>query len=218
MLALWIVVGATVGGVAAIAYSLNQATQVPDWYATQTQSSTTPDSAAPRPSLDREQEFDDEPGAVVLDRNQMQQIVGEWIADHDTRRTILERAEGFSTTIEEGRVKGGAVINLSRLPLDELGADERALVERAIAAIPGLDDRDVFIGIEGSPRIQDGRLNLGDGMVITVGRLSLPMSTVAGQLGISLEQLEQQINAELQSRGVDLSELEIQGDRILLRE
>ncbi|MBW4654226.1 MAG: hypothetical protein KME20_14495 [Kaiparowitsia implicata GSE-PSE-MK54-09C] len=204
----WVIIGSVVGGVAAATMSVHQASQVPDWYA-----ETAP---ADVPEPERSVESSLPADAVALSSAELQEWVEGTVANSspELRRT----AEQLNTRIEDGRLKTGTVVNLSELPIDQLRGRERELVERAVNLVPGLSNRDVFVGLEGSPSIENGQLSLDRDMVVKVGNLSLPLSVVAQQLGLSLSELEQRINQELQAKGVDIGSVEVVGDRLVIRE
>ncbi len=204
----WVVIGSVVGGVAAATVSVHQASQVPDWYADTL--------SADVPELEQSVESSLPTDTVTLSSTQLQEWVEGAIANSSPE--LQRTAEQFNTRIEDGRLKTGTVVNLSELPIDQLQGRERELVERAVNLVPGLSNREVFVGLEGSPSIEDGQLSLNQDMVVKVGNLSLPLSVVAQQLGLSLSELEQRINQELQAKGVDIGSVEVVGDRLVIRE
>ncbi|MGG6296530.1 hypothetical protein ACQ4M4_19230 [Leptolyngbya sp. AN02str] len=203
----WVIVGGVVGGMAAAALSVRQATRVPNWYTSQTeQTSSQPNAAELAPS------------AIALDSSQIQDIVSNVVTNSPISPELRQTAERITTRIEDGQLKTGTVINVSSLPLEQLQPAERERVEQVLSLVPGLANRDVFIGIEGSPKIQNGQVQLDRDMVIKVGNLSLPLAMVARQLGMSIEQLEQLVNQELQAQGLDVGTVEIVGDRLVIQQ
>ncbi|HIK42844.1 hypothetical protein [Thermoleptolyngbya sp. M55_K2018_002] len=208
-----IVAGVAIGALAATALSVRQVSQVPDWYATESPAATTtPD---PTPISPKAVERLVTSGAPVeLDGPQVNQIVAAAIAQSPEGRELLQN--GFSTTIEDGQIKGGVVVNLSELPTDGLTDQERAALDRVLAFVPALGRRGVYLGIEGNPTVRNGKLRLDENMTVKVGNLSLPASVVAGQLGLSLAELEARINAEVEARGIELRDVRVEGDRLII--
>lgn len=215
---IWLVgiaAGVAIGALAATALSVRQVSQVPDWYATEPPAiATTPDPMPISPEAVERLVTSGAP--VALDGQQVNQIVAAAIAQSPEGQELLQN--GFSTTVEDGKIKGGVVVNLSELPTDGLTDQERAALDRVLAFVPALGRRGVYLGIEGSPTVQDGKLRLDENMTVKVGNLSLPLSVVASQLGLSLAELESRINAEVASRGLELRSVRVEGDRLIIND
>jgi hypothetical protein len=213
---IWLVgiaAGVAIGALAATALSVRQVSQVPDWYATESPTVATTPSPTPL-SPDVFESLITSGAPVELDGSQVNQIVTAAIAQSPEGQALLQN--GFSTTVEDGKIKGGVVVNLSELPTEGLTEQERAALDRVLAFVPVLGRRGVYLGIEGSPTVQNGRLRLDENMSVKVGNLTLPASVVASQLGLSLEEVESRINAEVEARGIDLQEVRVEGDRLII--
>ncbi|WP_448601824.1 hypothetical protein [Thermoleptolyngbya sp.] len=213
---IWLVgiaAGVAIGALAATALSVRQVSQVPDWYATESPTVATTPSPTPL-SPDVFESLITSGAPVELDGSQVNQIVTAAIAQSPEGQALLQN--GFSTTVEDGKIKGGVVVNLSELPTEGLTEQERAALDRVLAFVPVLGRRGVYLGIEGSPTVQNGKLRLDENMSVKVGNLSLPASVVASQLGLSLNEVESRINAEVEARGIDLQEVRVEGDRLII--
>jgi len=195
------------GSVAAIAYSLRQATQVPAWYGAQTSSSA---ASQVIPEVQ-------EGAEVVLSAAQVDQLVQEAIARQPLPPQWQEPVANLSTTVEDGRLEAGTVVNLADLPLETLNQRERERVEQILSMVPGLDQRDLYIGLETRPQIQDGRVELDGNTMVRVGQLRMPLGAVAQQFGFSVDDLESSMMELLQQEGIALDQLRIEGDRIYLQ-
>jgi len=213
---IWLVgiaAGVAIGALAATALSVRQVSQVPDWYATESPTVATTPSPTPL-SPDVFESLITSGAPVELDGQQVNQIVTAAIAQSPEGQALLQN--GFSTTVEDGKIKGGVVVNLSELPTEGLTEQERAALDRVLAFVPALGRRGVYLGIEGSPTVQNGKLRLDENMSVKVGNLTLPASVVASQLGLSLNEVESRINAEVEARGIDLQEVRVEGDRLII--
>jgi hypothetical protein len=208
-----ILAGVAIGALAATALSMRQVSQVPDWYAPKSPAMTPPPDPTPL-SPEAVERLVTSGAPVELDGPQVNQIVAAAIAQTPEGQELLQN--GFSTTVEDGKIKGGVVVNLSELPTDSMTEQERAALDRVLAFVPALGRRGVYLGIEGSPTVQDGKLRLDENMTVKVGNLSLPLSVVASQLGLSLAELEERINAEVASRGLELRSVRVEGDRLII--
>ena len=112
------------------------------------------------------------------------------VATDSTARAFLQFAKGFKTTIDDGKLESGIVINLADVPTENLDEQRQAILHQAIQTFPGLDDQDVYLGIEGQPRVEDGQLQWDQNTHIKVGGLSLSLGETAHQLGLSPEELQ----------------------------
>jgi len=213
---IWLVgiaAGVAIGALAATALSVRQVSQVPDWYATESPTVATTPSPTPL-SPDVFESLITSGAPVELDGQQVNQIVTAAIAQSPEGQALLQN--GFSTTVEDGKIKGGVVVNLSELPTEGLTEQERAALDRVLAFVPALGRRGVYLGIEGSPTVQNGKLRLDENMSVKVGNLTLPASVVASQLGLSLNEVESRINAEVEARQIELRTVRVEGDRLII--
>lgn len=137
------------------------------------------------------------------------------IASQSYTAPILDAAQNINTAIKKGRIESGAVINLANLPLEALPAEGRQAVEQLTQTFPFLANRDVYVGIEGKPRIIDGALSLDD-THIRLGQLKLPVGSVAKQLGLSQNDIEQQINSLLSQQGLNPSDVQIVDGQLVI--
>lgn len=207
-LLLGVVAGAAVGVGVAIAHSMHQATRLPAWYSRPSSPPTASDLA---PSISA----GDASGAS-LSGAEVEQWVRGAIAQRRVQDALERPVANFSATVEAGELKTGTLINLSELPTERLGRTEQRLLERAIALAPGLANREVFVGLESQPTLENGRIVLGDNATVQIGELRLPLRVVAQRLGVSVTDLEQQITELVRSQGIDPADLRIEGDRLWL--
>lgn len=199
------VVAAAVG--AGIGYAGMKTTALPDWYSKGEEplvvSST--ESAA----------FAD-PNDVVISAGELNRMVTDAIANQPAAAPILNAARGVNTSIEDGRIESGMVMNLSEIPLEALPTEGRQAVEQLTHTFPFLANREVYLGVEGSPAVVDGALSLND-THIKVGQLSLPIASVAKQLGLSQAEIEQQLDAVLAQQGLTPDDVQIVDGQLVIR-
>ncbi|MGI8934276.1 MAG: hypothetical protein ACR2FS_09405 [Phormidesmis sp.] len=199
------IVAAAVG--AGIGYAGMKTTALPDWYSKGEEplvvSST--ESAA----------FAD-PNDVVISAGELNRMVTDAIASQPAAAPILNAARGVNTSIEDGRIESGMVMNLSEIPLEALPTEGRQAVEQLTHTFPFLANREVYLGVEGSPAVVDGALSLND-THIKVGQLSLPIASVAKQLGLSQAEIEQQLDAVLAQQGLTPDDVQIVDGQLVIR-
>ncbi|HEY9735623.1 MAG TPA: hypothetical protein V6D06_05045 [Trichocoleus sp.] len=214
-LSIFVVVGAA-GGVAA--YYWNQATQLPDWYAPSTQGLTNDVGTASdllANKLGETQDFQSSRSITLSEAEVNQMVIGA-IAQTPQTAQLLEAAKGVNTSLENNRIESGMVINLSDIPAGALPSEGQQALSQLTERFPMLANRDVYIGIQGSPRVEEGRLVLDDNTVVTIGRFQLPLADLANQMGLSQGQIEEQLAQALVQNGVALEDLQIQDGQVVI--
>jgi hypothetical protein len=187
-----------------------------DQVSTQVDGSRRPDSAS---STSGAQVSRDGLGRIQVEVSEAEinQLVQKAIADHAHRSPLLANANDFSLRVRNGTIEGGASMRLSDIPTERLGERERSAIEGVTRVIPGLGNREIYVGVAGRPRAENGVVILGDDLTLKLGRLNLPFSQISNQLGVPVESLEREINRELQSKGIQIQDIEFVGDRVILR-
>ncbi|MFK8182408.1 MAG: hypothetical protein AB8B99_03475 [Phormidesmis sp.] len=153
--------------------------------------------------------------SFTLSSSDLNEMVTDAIASRPYTAPILDAAKDITTAIKNDRIESGAKINLSDLPLDALPTEGRQAVEQLTQTFPFLANRDVYVGVEGAPRIVNGELSLED-TYVRFGQLRLPVGRVADQLGISQGEIEQQIGALLDQQDMSLSDVRIEDGRLVI--
>ncbi|MGJ3252803.1 MAG: hypothetical protein ACFE0J_16975 [Elainellaceae cyanobacterium] len=186
----------------------------------QSSQSAAPSSSPRAPQLQPQEQPEPTEGIrlqVEVSEADINQLVKDAIASHSDRSSLLAGADDFSLTIRNGTVEGGTRVSLADIPTDQLGERERTALESATSLIPGLGNRDIYVGVVGRPRVENGEIKLGDDLTLKLGRLNLPFSQISSRLGVPVDSIEQEINRQLQSRGIQIQTIEFVGDRVILQ-
>jgi hypothetical protein len=204
---------------AGVGYAGMQTASLPEWYESGKETATSDTAAQGNDSgaVYRPENGVDANGnqVTVIPAGQLNDMVQAAIASQPYTAPILDVAKGVNTSIEDGRIESGAVINLNDLPTASLPAEGQAAIAQLTQTFPFLANRDVYLGVEGSPKVVDGSLSLDD-THIKLGQLKLPMASVADQLGLSQAELEQQVGALLDQQGLTLESVEIVDGQLVL--
>ncbi len=217
---LFVAVGVVAGGLAAASYYWTQATGVPAWHGTET---AITDFADPSLVDARSRVIDQ----IVVSRNadntsnveaefsetEINQLVAGTLADIPNARPLLRGARSVNTVIQNGMLESGMVVDLSDIPAESLGSQERAALEQIRNTLPAIANREIYIGIESRPRAENGQVRFGEDTRVKIGNLSLSLSEVSDYVGISPAQLEQSLNQELERRGISIEDIDLAGDR-----
>jgi hypothetical protein len=214
-LSVFVVFGA-VGGVAA--YYWNQATHLPTWYTASSQ--PLPEGVGSANDLLVQKLATagaaNAPVSITLTEAEINQVVLGAIAQEPATAQLLSAAKGINTSLENNRIESGMVVNLSDIPPGALPAQGQQALTQLTQRFPILADRDIYIGVKGSPQVEGGRLVLGNDTVVTIGRFQLPLADLASQLGLSQGQLEAQLGQALAQSGIALQDIQIQNGQVVI--
>ncbi|EDX87417.1 hypothetical protein S7335_5127 [Synechococcus sp. PCC 7335] len=156
-----------------------------------------------------------DPSDVVISADELNQMVTEAIASHPHSSSILDLTKGVDTVIEGDRIESGVRINLSDIPLDSLPTEGQQAVEQITQTFPFLNERKVYVGIEGSPTVVDGQLSLSNTHV-KIGQLKLPIADIASQYGFSQTDIEQQLSALLEQHGLTPDDIRVVDGQLVI--
>ncbi|MBW4678983.1 MAG: hypothetical protein KME19_02570 [Microcoleus vaginatus WJT46-NPBG5] len=161
--------------------------------------------------------FDPDSVALNLDATEFNTLVVSNLVENARSSPLLESAKGFKTTIKNGAIEAGVVLNISQIPTEQLAADERTAFNKAIQTFPFMENRQVYLALEGKPSLEQGTLKFDDSTKVKVGNLSMTLSELSQKLGIPKEQLKQKINLELSLGRLKINDIKFEGDRALIR-
>lgn len=154
---------------------------------------------------------------IELTNQDVNDFVMTAIAKQKSHSQVLANAQSFHTTIQDGRMESGAVVNFADITKNKLAETERTSVGKVLAAFPFLENKEVYIGLSGRPRIENGQLKLEQDTKIKIGNLSLSLSEVSQKLGIPQEKIEQKLNQSLQAGSLKVNDMELTESKVLLR-
>lgn len=155
-----------------------------------------------------------QPVEVQLTPEDVNQLLVSTIAADPGGREVLASAKGVNTTIAPEQIESGLVVNLSQIPTDRLNPSQRSALERTLQLFPGLRDREVYIGFEGTPKVANGQLQFDPNSKIKMGNVSLTIAQLAEQLNIPTEQLQQKLTMELQQLQIQTVQLAQDGIKV----
>jgi hypothetical protein len=221
------------GTSAVISYYWYQATKLPDWYdsqkettqpsATNNTEDITQEGATTSPLLidkadARTQKSNGKSVEINLSEADINKLIISEIAKKTGNRQLPEAVKGVNTTIQNGKIETGAVVNFSKIQTAQIGESEKMAIDKLTKTFPFLENREVYIGVAGKPDVgEDGKLKFDENTQIKVGKLSFPLSEISNQLGIPKEQIEKRINLELQLGRVKVENIEFSDKKALIK-
>jgi len=153
---------------------------------------------------------------IQLNEAELTQVLASAIAQTPEAGPLLQAAKGMSTTIEGERIASGLVINLAEVPQEQLPVAAQAAFRQLTQVAPMLSNRDIYIGIEGQPRIEQGQLIFDQHSSLRVGRMRLPLIQVVQQLGVSPQQVEQALTQYLRQSGIVLEQVQVVDGQLVI--
>ena len=209
------------GAGATLLFFWSQATRLPDWYTEQGTvplDATTNRSALARSEIDESDEIQamtaqleqrvstslaretalpqDNP-TVILTAQEFNQFVVTSIPRTPQTEPLLASVKAINTTIQDGTLESGIVVNTAELPLEQLTAANQSIVKDLLQTFPLLQDQEIYIGIEGQPRMEQGRLVWGEQTQVNIGGWSVPLVELADRLGVPEAALAQTLSLQL---------------------
>jgi hypothetical protein len=156
-------------------------------------------------------------GEVQLDANEVNTLIVSGIAKTIDKSRLAQAVVSTNTQIQDGKISAGAVIDLRTIPVKELPAEEQAAISQLLSTVPILKYRPIYIEVEGKPSIHNKQVTLDDKTRVKLGNLSFPLSDMYQRFGISEESLKQQVSKELKNLPVEVKDVEVMGDRLVVR-
>ena len=225
--------GVSVGAIAA----WQQATHLPQWYTQTEATETDPDIAIlTAQQLAQPQEVEkirlnlnrtveaavtqsepnpEQPTQVQLNAQDFNHLLVSALPESAVSEEVYSAIKGIETQIKQDRLKSGAVVNIGELPLEQLPERYQKIAKDVFNTFPALKNREVYVGIEGQPRLKDGRLELDDQTRIKVGNISLSQQEVSRRLGVSPSDLNRLLT--LNVGNLQVQDLEFSGNTAILK-
>jgi len=156
-------------------------------------------------------------GEVQLDANEVNTLIVSGIAKTIDKSRLAQAVVSTNTQIQDGKISAGAVIDLRTIPVKELPAEEQAAISQLLSTVPILKYRPIYIEVEGKPSIHNKQVTLDDKTRVKLGNLSFTLSDMYQRFGISEESVKQQVSKELKNLPVEVKDVEVMGDRLVVR-
>ena len=202
-----------------------QATQLPEWYIQSSPNETFISSTKQAKNSKNSEEVlrkvsdnltDKTVGEVELDEEEVNSLILSSISKKDNTSKFARAIKGTNTRIQNGKISVGAVIETSSIPVHELSARKQTKIIQLLQNLP-VKEKNIYIGIEGTPSIRNQQLSFDDTARISLGNFSFPITEVSQNLGIPQESLSQLIAQELKKLPIKLENIDIQDERVIIR-
>lgn len=154
---------------------------------------------------------------LQLNENELNNLLASEIAKQSNNTQLAKAVKAVKTDIENGKLKGGAVVDISEISTAQLDSSEAAALTKVIKAFPTLEDRQVYIGVEGKPIIKSGQLIFDKNSKIKIGNLSFTQAELSEKLGIPESKIKQFTKLQLQVDKLKVNDIELTDNMVLLK-
>jgi hypothetical protein len=218
---------ALIGGSVTSYFIWNQATKLPDEYldavAANTQDSQSlpiePSQIASQATVSRNKITQPIAKAKIgqkvdfkLTERDLNNLILDKLAASQTDRQIPSGIRGINTSIKDGKIHTGALINLDKLTRDAKPGTKAAGLTKLTEKLPFLKDRDVYLGIVGKPMFDGKQIEFDESTQVKVGNMNFTISQIAENLGVSPDKIQQAIDLNLRSKSLKIDRIDLQND------
>ncbi|BAU11267.1 hypothetical protein LEP3755_17600 [Leptolyngbya sp. NIES-3755] len=232
--------GIVVGTATGVYYFWRQLTQLPEWYTAgqskprtyaqiqrsgaaveqkiKAQIQASPQAAKVNPAPDRPTVKASSPPEnvqVALSSQELNDLLVTKITEKRQGQPLPNSVKGFNAAVKDDKLKTGAVVDIKELQNSGLGAQQQQFLSEITQKLP-VSDRKIYIGVEGRPQIQNGKLRFDENARIQVGNMSFTIAEVANRLGVSPEKVQDQLNLEMRVRGLTVRDIDFKDGNAIL--
>ncbi|AFY79686.1 MAG: hypothetical protein IGR93_14445 [Hydrococcus sp. C42_A2020_068] len=194
---------AIVGGFAAGFYYWRQFAAEPDWYKTQ--------------NINTKNEHLEITSQIPLqlNREDVNQLLAKKISENSQSSQLLQSAKSIKANLENDTLEIGGVFNPSEISEDSLDETQKAILDKTIQTFPQLKDLNIYVGIVGQPKFENGRLTLDKDSKLKVGNLTFSIDEIAPKFGLSPDKLDRYLEQELAK--LNIQGIQVENDKMMIK-
>lgn len=230
--------GIVIGTASGVYYFWRQLTQLPEWYSVgqnnpktyaqiqksgaaveekiEAQIQASPQAAKVNAAANRPSDRASDKVQVALSSQELNDLLVTKITEKRDGQPLPSSVKGFNAAVKDDKLKTGAVVDIKELQNSGLGKQQQQFLSEITQKIP-MSDRKIYIGVEGKPQIQNGKLRFDENARIQVGNMSFTIAEVASRLGVSPEKVQDQLNFELRLRGLTVRDIDFKDGNAILK-
>lgn len=220
------------GGGGWLAYTWQQVTHLPDWYTQSSTPDTAPSTLLPTQvdepaeieslAFDLHQKVDRVLGTtssrtpeVQLTAQEFNQFVVTSLPAQARSPKVITSVKAMNTKIEAGQLQTGIVVDTAALPLDQLPSEYQATVKGLLQSFPVLQDKEIYVGVEGKPQIQQGKVVLGKDARLVIGNVRFSYADLRDRINLPSDLLDNPVNLQLGQ--LQIQDLNFQDQAVILK-
>jgi hypothetical protein len=146
---------------------------------------------------------------VKLSDRDLNNLVIARLATSQPNKQIPTGVTGVKTNIKDGKIHIGALVNLGQLAANGTPGSQTAALTKLTDKLTFLKDRDVFVGIVGTPIVDGSKVKFSEDTEIKVGGMNFTIAQLADNLGVSPDKIQQMIDLQLQQKNFKIDRVNL---------
>jgi hypothetical protein len=154
---------------------------------------------------------------VKLSNRDLNNLVIAKLATSQPNKQLPTGVKGVKTNIKNGKIHIGALVNLGELAASGTPGSQTAALTKLTDKLTFLKDRDVFIGIVGTPIVDGSKVKFSEDTEIKVGGMNFTIFQLADNLGVSSDKIQQMIDLQLQQKNFKIDRVNLENNGLSLK-
>jgi hypothetical protein len=146
---------------------------------------------------------------VKLSDRDLNNLVIAKLATSQPNKQVPTGVKGVKTNIKDGKIHIGALVNLGELAASGSPGSQTAALTKLTDKLTFLKDRDVFVGIVGTPIVAGSKVKFSEDTQIKVGGMNFTIAQLADNLGVAPDKIQQMIDLQLQQKNFKIDRVNI---------
>jgi hypothetical protein len=146
---------------------------------------------------------------VKLSDRDLNNLVIAKLATSQQNKQLPTGVTGVKTNIKNGKIHIGALVNLGQLVANGTPGSQTAALTKLTDKLTFLKDRDVFVGIVGTPIVDGSKVKFSEDTEIKVGGMNFTIAQLADNLGVSPDKIQQMIDLQLQQKNFKIDRVNL---------
>jgi hypothetical protein len=146
---------------------------------------------------------------VQLSDQDLNNLVIAKLATSQPSKQLPVGITGIKTNIKDGKIHAGGLVNLAQLAHNGKPSAQTAALNKLTDKLTFLKNRDVYIGIVGTPIVEGKRIKFGEDTEIDIGNMKFTISQLAENLGVSPTKIQQMIDLQLQQQNFNVDRVNL---------
>jgi hypothetical protein len=146
---------------------------------------------------------------VKLSNRDLNNLVIAKLAISQPNKQVPTAVRGVKTNIKDGKIHIGALVNLGQLVANSTPGSQTAVLSKLTDKMTFLNNRDVFVGIVGTPIVDGSRVKFSEDTEIKVGGMNFTIAQLADTLGVAPAKIQQMIDLQLQQKNFKIDRVNL---------
>jgi hypothetical protein len=146
---------------------------------------------------------------VKLSDRDLNNLVIAKLATSQPNKQLPTGVKGVKTNIKDGKIHIGALVNLGELAASGTPGNQTAALTKLTDKLTFLKDRDVFVGIVGTPIVDGSKVKFSEDTEIKVGGMNFTIAQLADNLGVAPDKIQQMIDLQLQQKNFKIDRVNL---------